>query len=152
MDRGSAIDIGRRFWAVSDSRRAGISLYSRTKLRTMAGAHISIGDDVALNGTSITARRGIVVGSGTLVAANVVIVDSDFHAPKPPEARATSAGAERDSPVVIGRNVWIGMGSIVLKGVEIGDNTIIGAGSVVTRSIPADVVAGGVPARVIGPL
>jgi galactoside O-acetyltransferase len=52
-------------------------------------------------------------------------------------------------PVHIGRNVWIGSGVQVLPGVTIGDNSVIGGGSVVTKDIPADVVAFGVPCRVI---
>lgn len=45
--------------------------------------------------------------------------------------------------------MWIGAGSVVLAGVTIGDNAVIGAGSVVTRDIPPDVVAVGVPCRVM---
>lgn len=52
--------------------------------------------------------------------------------------------------VRIGDNVFIGMNSTILKGVEIGDNVVIGAGSVVTKSIPSDSVAVGDPCRVIG--
>lgn len=52
-------------------------------------------------------------------------------------------------PIVVGNNVWIGAGSTILAGVTIGDNTVIGAGSVVKKSIPANVVAVGVPCRVL---
>ncbi|BCL74673.1 hypothetical protein JHS3_04090 [Jeongeupia sp. HS-3] len=51
--------------------------------------------------------------------------------------------------VSIGNNVFFGFNVTLLKGVEIGDNCIIGTGAVVTRSIPANSVAAGVPARVI---
>ncbi len=54
--------------------------------------------------------------------------------------------------MTIGRNVWIGMRAIVLKGATIGDGAVIAAGSVVTGDIPGNVLAGGVPARVIRPL
>lgn len=53
------------------------------------------------------------------------------------------------SPVTIGDNVWIGGGSIINPGVTIGANTVIGSGSVVTQSLPANVLAAGVPAKVI---
>ena len=54
--------------------------------------------------------------------------------------------------VHIGKNVWIGAGVIILPGVTIGDNAVIGAGAVVTRDIPANVVAFGVPCRVMRPI
>ena len=57
-------------------------------------------------------------------------------------------GRDQTSPK-IGNNVWIGAGAIILAGVKIGDNSVIGAGSVVTKSIPANVVAVGVPCRVL---
>ena len=47
------------------------------------------------------------------------------------------------------RNVWIGAGVIINPGVHIGRGTVIGSGSVVTKDIPANVVAAGVPCRVI---
>ena len=53
------------------------------------------------------------------------------------------------APITIGDNVFIGMNSIILKGVTIGDNVIIGAGSVVTKSIPSNEVWAGNPARKI---
>lgn len=149
MARGSSITIGEGLWMVSDSRRAGIALHSPCKLRTMAGAHLAIGDKVGLNGTSIACRSRIEIGSGTIVAANVAIVDSDFHRHWPAEERFFEPGAENDRPVSIGRNVWIGMGSMVLKGATIGEGSIIAAGSVVTGTVPPNVVAAGVPARVI---
>jgi len=52
------------------------------------------------------------------------------------------------APVIIGKNVWIGGGTIILPGVTIGDNTVIGAGSVVTKDIPADTIAYGNPCKV----
>lgn len=51
--------------------------------------------------------------------------------------------------IVLGNNVYVGTRTTILPGVHIGDNTIIGAGSVVTKDIPANVVAAGVPCRVI---
>lgn len=51
-------------------------------------------------------------------------------------------------PITVGNNFWIGAGATILAGVSIGDNSVIGAGSVVSRSIPANVIAVGVPCRV----
>ena len=84
-----------------------------------------------------------------MLAPNVIIVDSDFHAHWPPEKRFQQVDSALDKEVIIGRNVWIGMNSIIIKGVTIGDNSIIGAGSVVTSNIPSNVIAAGSPARVV---
>ena len=81
-----------------------------------------------------------------MIGPNVIIVDSDFHAPWPPEGRLTRPGVENDASVMVGKNVWIGMGSIILKGVTIGDNSIVGAGSVVVNDVPSDSVVAGNPA------
>lgn len=58
-------------------------------------------------------------------------------------------GSEPTRPIVIGNKVWIGTNVTVLKGVKIGDGCVIAAGSLVTKDIPANCLAGGVPAKVI---
>jgi acetyltransferase-like isoleucine patch superfamily enzyme len=55
---------------------------------------------------------------------------------------------ERD--IRIGNDVWLGAGVVVTAGVTVGDGCIVGAGAVVTRDLPADCIAAGVPARVVG--
>ncbi|MFA5097252.1 MAG: acyltransferase [Candidatus Margulisiibacteriota bacterium] len=148
----STIEIGDNVSFVSSSKRGtASSIYSPVRLRTWnPNSKILIGSNSGLNGTSITSRsKTISIGQGVMIAPNVVIVDSDFHAYWPPENRAVNPGFESDADVTISRNVWVGMNSIILKGANIGENSIIGAGSVVTGSIPANVVAAGVPARVI---
>ena len=65
-----------------------------------------------------------------------------------PELRGEEA-YQFNMPVTIGQNCWIGANVSIMPGVTIGDHTVIGAGSVVTQDIPADVVAMGVPCRVI---
>lgn len=52
-------------------------------------------------------------------------------------------------PICIGDNVFIGANTTILGGVEIGDNVIVAAGSVVCKSLPANTVCAGNPARVI---
>ncbi len=54
--------------------------------------------------------------------------------------------------VIIGKNVFVGAGAIILPGVTVGDNSIIGAGSVVTKDVPAGTVVAGAPAVVVAQL
>ncbi len=58
-------------------------------------------------------------------------------------------GYEGDKHPVIGNNVRICAGAIVIGDVTVGDNSIIGAGAVVTKNVPANEVWGGVPAKFI---
>lgn len=53
------------------------------------------------------------------------------------------------APIVIGQDVWIGMGAIILPGVTLGDGAIVGAGAVVTSDVSPGAVVSGVPARVL---
>ena len=85
------------------------------------------------------------IGDDVFIAPNCCITTAE-HAVDPEQRKA---GMEVAKPVTIGNNVWLGANVTVLAGVSIGDNAVIGAGSVVTRSIPANVVAVGVPCRVL---
>lgn len=53
------------------------------------------------------------------------------------------------APIIIGNDVWIGAGVIILKGVKVGDGTVIGAGSVVTKDVPQNAIIVGNPAKII---
>jgi maltose O-acetyltransferase len=109
---------------------------------------ISIGSRVYINrGTIITARARIAIGDDVLIGPYVVI-NSGNHGYKD-LTRPMNVQDHVSAPINIGNDVWIGAHAVVLSGVTIGDGSVIGAGSVVTRAIPANVVAAGVPARVI---
>jgi acetyltransferase-like isoleucine patch superfamily enzyme len=145
----SRIQIGSGLHMVSSPERSGITLFSRCNLTTFSGAEIVIGDNVGLNGTAITSKKRVQIGDGTMIAPNVIIIDSDFHAQWPPDERFISSTADSDREVVIGKNVWIGINAVIAKGSRIGDNSIICACSLVVGRIPANVLAGGNPARVL---
>ncbi len=111
------------------------------------GSRISIGTGTLIsNNLSIIAMKSVEIGERCQIGDLVSILDCDFHEIDP-TARLSSHGTTE--PVAIGTNVWLGSRVMILKGVRIGENTVVAAGSVVTRSLPANVVAAGVPAKVI---
>jgi acetyltransferase-like isoleucine patch superfamily enzyme len=67
-----------------------------------------------------------------------------FHSSKNEDADSSSKG-----PVIIGNDVWVGAGAIILSGVKIGDGAIVGAGSVVTHDVPPYCIVAGNPARIV---
>lgn len=96
----------------------------------------------------------IIIGDNALIAPNVQIYTA-FHSINPEERFGTSNDGKfqfcktMTAPVVIGDNVWIGGGTVILPGIHIGNNTVVGAGSVVTKDIPDNVVAIGNPCRIL---
>ena len=110
------------------------------------GYNITVGDYFYANhGLIITDGAKVTFGDNVFIAPDCCFTTAE-HAIDP-EMR--KAGIEIAKPITVGNNVWIGAGSTILAGVEIGDNTVIGAGSVVTKSIPGNVVAVGVPCKVL---
>lgn len=110
------------------------------------GAHVKIGKDVYANSNlTLVDDTYITIGDNTMIAPNVTLAT----AAHPLEPSLRREGYQYNLPVEIGKNVWLGTGVIVLPGVKIGDNCVIGAGSVVTKDIPPNVLAMGVPCRVV---
>lgn len=133
----------RYYWALTSSNRYvsylkkhGVKIGSNVIMRSPKSAHIdltrpsliTIGDNVVLNHNFSLLTHDFV--SGVFLNKYYDFLPSSGH-------------------VIIGNNVRFGVNCIVLKGVSIGDNCFIAAGSVVTKSIPANSIAGGVPAKVL---
>lgn len=87
----------------------------------------------------------VTFGNHVFIAPNCLFTTAE-HAL---DVKQRNAGLEVALPIIVGNNVWIGAGCTILGGVTIGDNTVIGAGSVVTKDIPPNVIAVGVPCRVL---
>ncbi len=109
------------------------------------GFNISLGTGVFLNFSCVVLDVvTVTIGDRTQIGPGVQIYAADH----PRDAETRAEGLEFGRPVVIGSDVWIGGGAIILPGVTIGDGSIVGAGAVVTRDVPAGARAVGNPARV----
>ena len=97
--------------------------------------------------TMFDASEAVVVGERCMIGPHCYVTDHDHGTAADAE---TGSQPLRSSETRIGNDVWIGAGVIILKGVAIGDGAVLGAGAVVTSDVPANAIAVGVPARVVG--
>ena len=109
---------------------------------------ISFGHHVQL-GPHCHISADIQFGNYVLCAAYVSFIGKNEHRFDIPGSTVWNSPRGIDKPTIIGNDVWIGHGSIIIGGVNIGDGCVIAAGSVVTKDIPAFCIVGGNPAKII---
>jgi len=131
-----------------------VTIGARADLRGSAvvrepGVGVSIGAGSSIGiGCVVWGQGGVRIGADTLLGPGVVVV-SENHGTEIsnlPIAKQPGVRAE----VVIGDGCWLGANASVLAGVQVGDGAVVAAGAVVTKDVPANAIAGGVPAKIIG--
>jgi acetyltransferase-like isoleucine patch superfamily enzyme len=122
-----------------------VELVRATRIYVAHDAHLEIGGGCYFNDFATVICVGhIRIGRGCAVSLNTTILDGNIH-----ELTLGGRPRPRTQSVIVGDDVWIGLGATVMPGVKVGDQAVIGAGSVVTADVPSHAVVAGNPARII---
>jgi acetyltransferase-like isoleucine patch superfamily enzyme len=152
---GSNVFIDDRVLVYQEPDSGPVEAGNRVKVLENTHILVGLGGSVTI-GAGTTIHRGcqiesykesITIGARVEIAPRCAFQSFDHGiAPDQPIAKQplTSKG-----PIIVGDDVWLGYGVIVLSGVKIGEGAVIGAGSVVTKDVPAGAVVAGVPARIL---
>ena len=101
-------------------------------------------------GPGCNIRSNLILSNDVIIAPNVSFVGGDHRIPLLREnVPILDSGRGEFRTTVIGEGVWIGLGCIIMHGVNVGSNAIIAAGSVVTKDVPSNAIVGGNPAKLI---
>ncbi|MFC6315244.1 sugar O-acetyltransferase [Lapidilactobacillus achengensis] len=123
--------------------------YFEVPMRMDYGHNVHVGRNFYANYDAILLDVApITIGDNVMLAPRVSL----YTAGHPVVASVRNTDLEYGHPITIGDNVWLGGNVVVCPGVTIGSNVVVGAGAVVTKDLPDNVVAAGVPARVIRPI
>ncbi|MGC4096114.1 MAG: DapH/DapD/GlmU-related protein [Nitrospira sp.] len=115
-----------------------------TPLYINYGKNIKVGKNVFINFDCVFLDLGgITIEDNVLIAPRVSLL-SEGHPVSPGERQSLVPG-----PIHIKKNAWIGAGATILPGVTIGENAVVAAGAVVSKDVDANMVVGGIPARII---
>ena len=116
----------------------GFRLETNAKVRVIRGGELEIGNNVFINCNSyITVLGKVCIDDGCLIGPGVMIFDHDHDYKAEGGVRS---GGVIAGEISIGKNVWIGANSIILKGAVIHDDAVIAAGSIINKEIPAHTV------------
>lgn len=112
-------------------------------------ATLEIGNNLGISNATIFCSKGIKIGHNVQIGGSTKIWDTDHHSIHLNERLAKQEIKPESKEVEIGSNVWLGFNVLVLAGVKIGNNSVVAANSTVTKSIPANELWGGSPAKFI---
>jgi acetyltransferase-like isoleucine patch superfamily enzyme len=151
MYQNTEMQIGKNFSLTSSLMLNPIGRNLRSMFRLDKGAKVIIGDNVGMSCVTLWAKENIMIGNNVKLGSGVIIIDSDMHSLdfKLRRNPNTDTNNSKSKEVIIKDDVFIGLNSIITKGVIIGERSIIAAGSVVVKNIPNDEIWGGNPAKFI---
>jgi acetyltransferase-like isoleucine patch superfamily enzyme len=110
---------------------------------------ISIGEFALISSAMIQCDVEVTIGPLTMLAWNVVVIDSYRGTSRLAGVSAVGASDVGPRPVRIGANVWLGFEACVLPGVTIGDGSVVAARAVVVDDVPPNTLVAGNPARIV---
>jgi hypothetical protein len=143
---GSTIKFGPGVIVHSDPRHNPIIGRRLCSIMTLApAAFINLSKGVGASGVCLAAADFIDIGEGTILGADAMVLDTDFHTPGQGWGWTNDCVSSAKG-ITIGRGCFIGARAIILKGVTVGDSSIVAAGAVVTKDVPARCLASGNPA------
>ena len=122
---------------------------TKTILFAKGKGRIQIGNQVGISNAAIVAMDQIEIEDDVMIGANCKIYDHDFHSVFYEERMKPGDVGVKSKPVKIKKGAFIGAHTIILKGVTIGEKSVVGAGSVVTKSVPANEIWAGNPAKFV---
>lgn len=135
--------------------------YDNATLITTAAASISIGEFSIIQGSFFYCHKSITVGDHCMISWSAVLLDGWIDENVSVDGRrqlllAASQDKQRKlsitnkpEPIMIGNNVWIGFGSVIMPGITIGRGSIIGCKSYIVQDVPEYAIVTGNPAKVI---
>lgn len=142
----------RSFWRFKIRQRwiktTGMTRIHGTVYLSAPNKIMTFGNNVQL-GPNCHVSTDIHFGNDVLCASQVSFIGRDEHQYSIPGTAIWNSPRGTDNPTIIGNDVWIGHGAIIMGGVKIGDGAIIAAGAVVTHDVPAMTIVGGNPAKII---
>lgn len=138
----------KKFQSFADSAEVRPGSYIVGCSKIVIGKRVAIRPGSMIHGASDNLEQAIIIEDDVLMGSGVHIYVSN-HCFDNPDISIIDQGHYPSEQVIIRKGAWLGANVVVLPGVEIGANTVVAAGAVVTKSLPAGVVAAGVPAKVI---
>ncbi len=123
-----------------------------------SGATLTVGNRTFVGASTFAIANQVVIGDDVLIAWGCTIVDHDSHSVRFSDRKNDVVNWYRGvkdwsrveaNPVVIEDRVWIGLNSVILKGVRLGEGSVVAAASVVTKDVPPYVIVAGNPARMV---